>query len=155
WIGSPENGLAWRVIANRLWQHSFGKGIVATPSNFGFTGTPPTHPELLDSLAAKLASDDGQLKPLVRQIVTSATYRQSSRNNARGVERDPANSLLWRMNLRRIEAETLRDSVLAASGNLNTAFGGPGIKPRLRPDLIPASQRNKWPNLTNENHQHW
>lgn len=174
WITSPENPLTWRVLANRVWQHHFGVGIVASSGNFGFTGTPPTHPELLDFLAQELIASGGRLKPLHKMIVLSATYRQSStmRNAEFGVRNegrsenpnsklhnpqlvDPENRLLWRMNLRRLEAEAVRDGILAASGKLNPKLGGPGIKPRIRADLIPASQRNKWPAVAQENETHW
>ena len=155
WITSPDNPLAWRVLANRVWQHHFGSGIVATPSNFGVSGAAPTHPELLDWLARQLIANGGQLKPLHKQVMMSATYRQSSQHRADAVAIDPSNQLLWRMNLRRLEAETLRDSILAASGKLNLKLGGPGIKPRVRAELLTASQRNKWPVVTKESEQHW
>ena len=153
WITSPDNPLTWRVLANRVWQHHFGQGIVETPSNFGFSGARPTHPELLDYLAARLVANGGHLKPLHKLMLMSATYRQSS--NRLSIETDPANTLLWRMNKQRMEAEVLRDSILSVSGKLNTASGGPGIKPRLRPDLLPVSQRNKWPALEKEGPQQW
>jgi hypothetical protein len=158
WITSPNNPLAWRVLANRVWQYHFGKGIVSTPSNFGFTGATPTHPELLDYLATQLIKNEGRLKPLHKQLLMSATYQQSSQTtqtSAIGNQIDPANHLLWKMNLRRMEAEVVRDSILAASGKLNLEMGGPGIKPRLRADLIPASQRNKWPAVKQEDAKHW
>ncbi|MCB1088443.1 MAG: DUF1553 domain-containing protein, partial [Verrucomicrobiae bacterium] len=155
WITSPDNALAWRVLANRVWQHHFGTGIVATPSNFGLAGAVPTHPELLDYLARQLVTGGGRLKPLHKLILMSATYRQSSAHREDGATRDPLNALLWRMNLRRMEAEVIRDSILAASGKLNPQSGGPGIKPRLRPDLIPASQRNKWPEVRQEGAPQW
>jgi hypothetical protein len=155
WITAPSNPLAWRVLANRVWQHHFGNGIVNTPSNFGFTGAAPTHPELLDYLAVQLIQNGGRLKPLHKQLLMSATYRQSSRASAIGNQQDPKNRFLWKMNLRRMEAEVVRDSILATSGKLNLEMGGPGIKPRLRPDLIPSSQRNKWPTVKLENEKHW
>ncbi len=137
WITAPDNALAWRVIANRIWQHHFGQGIVASPSNFGFTGTKPTHPELLDYLASQLITNGGRFKALHKMILMSATYRQS------------------RSSLQRMEAEVIRDSILTASGKLNEKLGGPGIKPRLRPDLLPTSQRNKWPLLKQEGPEQW
>ncbi|HRH97440.1 MAG TPA: DUF1549 and DUF1553 domain-containing protein, partial [Prosthecobacter sp.] len=137
WITSPDNALAWRVIANRIWQHHFGQGLVASPSNFGFTGSKPTHPELLDFLAHQLIHNGGHFKPLHKMILMSATYRQS------------------RSTLQRMEAEVIRDSILTASGKLNPKLGGPGIKPRLRPDLLPVSQRNKWPVLQKEGPEQW
>ncbi|HND55496.1 MAG TPA: DUF1549 and DUF1553 domain-containing protein, partial [Pirellulaceae bacterium] len=155
WIGAPDNPLTWRVLANRVWQHHFGAGIVTTPSNFGVGGERPSHPELLDWLARRLATDGGQIKPLHRRLVTSATYRQSSQHRADAAALDPTNRLLWRANLRRLEAEPLRDGILAASGNLNRLAGGPGIKPRIRAELLTASQRNKWPVIAQESHEHW
>ncbi|MFZ4764037.1 MAG: DUF1549 and DUF1553 domain-containing protein [Roseimicrobium sp.] len=147
WITSTSNPLTWRVLANRMWQDHFGTGIVASSSNFGFTGAKPTHPELLDYLAFELIANGGHLKPLHKLMLMSDTYRQASRA-ARGS--DPDDSLLWRMNKQRMEAEVLRDNVLAASGKLNLKLGGPGIKPRIRADLPDASQRNKWPALDKE-----
>ena len=155
WITSADNPLAWRVLANRVWQYHFGRGIAATPSNFGFTGEAPSHPELLDYLALQLINNGGRLKPLHKALLMSATYQQSSRAVASGYQRDPENRLLWKMNLRRMEAEVMRDSILACSGKLNLEMGGPGIKPRLPPDLIPSSQRNKWPTVSQEDASHW
>jgi mono/diheme cytochrome c family protein len=155
WIAAPDNPLTWRVLANRVWQHHFGRGIVATPSNFGVSGATPTHPELLDWLAARLVADGGRLKPLHRLILRSATYRQSSADRPDGDRADPANRLLWRMNIRRLEAEPLRDAVLAASGKLNLEAGGPGIKPRIRPELLTGSRRNEWPRIDGEHEEHW
>ncbi|MEQ1748704.1 MAG: DUF1549 and DUF1553 domain-containing protein [Prosthecobacter sp.] len=152
WITAPSNSLTWRVLANRLWQHHFGTGIVASPSNFGFTGAKPTHPELLDYLAQELITNGGHLKPLHKLMLMSATYRQVS-SAEHGA--DPNNSLLWRMNKQRMEAEVLRDSILAASGKLNLKLSGPGIKPRIRADLLDASQRNKWPALDKETPEQW
>jgi Protein of unknown function (DUF1549)/Protein of unknown function (DUF1553) len=159
WVASPDNALTWRVLANRIWQHHFGQGLVATPSNFGFNGARPTHPELLDYLAARLIADGGRWKPLHKLLVMSATYRQASQipNSEFRIPNstDPANTLHWRANRQRLSAEALRDSILAVSGKLNPQLGGPGIKPRLRADLLTASQRNKWPALTTEGPTQW
>ena len=155
WIGSSSNPLTWRVMANRVWQHHFGAGIVASPSNFGFSGARPTHPELLDYLAASLVANGGHLKPLHKLILMSATYRQSSQGNELGQRIDPTNQWCWRMNKQRVEAEVLRDSILAASGNLNPVVGGPGMKPRIRANLLDASQRNKWPSIESEGAAQW
>ena len=159
WVASPDNALTWRVLANRIWQHHFGQGLVATPSNFGFNGARPTHPELLDYLAARLIADGGRWKPLHKLLVMSATYRQASQipNSEFRIPNstDPANTLQWRANRQRLSAEALRDSILAVSGKLNPQLGGPGIKPRLRADLLTASQRNKWPALTTEGPTQW
>jgi hypothetical protein len=138
-----------------LWHHHFGRGLVATPSNFGLTGSLPTHPELLDWLALKMAGDGGRWKKMHRLLMTSATYRQASQSSGRGAEVDPQNLLLWRMNKRRLEAEAIRDNVLAIAGSLNTKTGGPGIKPRIPEELLTASQRNKWPVVKQEGPEHW
>ncbi len=169
WIGSPENPLTWRVMVNRVWQHHFGAGLVITPSNFGFSGAKPTHPELLDWLAGKFIANGGKLKPLHKLMLMSATYRQQSglvvRASARDsgsqselkpeLQTDPSNALLSHMNNQRMEAEVIRDAVLAVSGKLNGKLGGPGIKPRIRAELLDTSQRNKWPVLKEEGIEHW
>jgi hypothetical protein len=127
WLSSPNNLLTARVIVNRLWQHHFGRGIVATPSDFGVRGEPPSHPELLDWLASELIAVGWRLKPIHRLMVTSAAYCQSSRANRERSADDPENSLLCRMNRRRLDAEGVRDAMLAASGELNPKMDGPGI----------------------------
>lgn len=128
WLTDPSNPLPWRVMANRMWQHHFGVGMVDTPSDFGLGGGLPTHPELLDWLAGELLSNDGSIKHLQRVVCTSATYRQKSTHHTDGDALDSSNRLLWRMNPRRIEGEALRDAVLFASGCLNQQFGGPGFR---------------------------
>jgi hypothetical protein len=132
WLTRPDNPLTARVIVNRLWQHHFGRGIVATPSDFGVRGEPPSHPELLDWLAAELVAQDWRLKPIHRLMVTSAAYRQASVMAPAELARsqaadDPDNTLLWRMNRRRVEAESLRDAMLCVSGDLNPRAGGRGV----------------------------
>ncbi|MEK6246655.1 MAG: PSD1 and planctomycete cytochrome C domain-containing protein, partial [Planctomycetales bacterium] len=132
WIASPQNPLTARVIANRLWHHHFGRGIVATPSDFGKTGIPPTHPELLDWLASELIEGDWHLKSLHKKIMMSKTYRQSSAaDQEKALRENPENTLLWRQNVRRLEAEAVRDAILAVSGQLNLETGGPGFYPQL------------------------
>jgi Protein of unknown function (DUF1553)/Protein of unknown function (DUF1549) len=132
WITSDRNPLTWRSIANRVWLDHFGRGIVDSPSDFGRMGQLPTHPELLDWLAVELgdhALDGGRsLKALHRLIVTSAAYRQVSTANADGARKDAGNALLWRMNRRRLDAESIRDSVLAASGKLREQMYGPSFQ---------------------------
>jgi hypothetical protein len=128
WIASPKNPLTWRSIANRLWQYHFGRGLAATPSDFGRMGARPSHPELLDWLAGTLIEDNGSLKKLHRRILTSATYQQASTHNAGYAKVDADNSYLWRMNRTRLDAETLRDAVLQVSGKLDLAMGGPSVK---------------------------
>jgi mono/diheme cytochrome c family protein len=130
WITDPHNPLTPRVIANRLWHWAFGQGIVNTPSDFGLGGDRPSHPELLDWLAAQLGRRAGSLKAIWRLILTSETWKQDSRfvDGAEGVAKDAGNRLLWRQNPRRLEAEAIRDSVLAVSGKLNLERGGPGFE---------------------------
>ena len=129
WITHPANPLTPRVLVNRLWHHHFGQGIVATPSDFGLGGSPPSHPDLLDWLAGEFQRSGGSLKHVHRLIVTSAAYRQQSRAAAPAAMRlDAQNRLLWRQNPRRLDAESLRDAVLAVAGTLNPAMGGPGYR---------------------------
>jgi hypothetical protein len=128
WIANPRNPLTARVIANRLWYWHFGNGIVNTPSDFGVNGDRPSHPELLDWLAVSLMENGWSLKWLHRQIVLSRTYRQSSAFHEKAHSIDAGNRLLWRMPLKRMDAETLRDAILWASGNLNLEMGGPGFQ---------------------------
>ena len=123
-IIDPENPLTARVIVNRVWMHHFGFGLVRTPSDFGFRGDPPTHPELLDYLAVKFVQSGWSLKKLHRLIMTSAAYRQASDDNEAGRKVDPENRLLWRMNRHRLEIESLRDSMLAAAGRTDLTVGG-------------------------------
>jgi hypothetical protein len=120
------------VIVNRVWMHHFGKGIVTTPGDFGGLGERPTHPELLDWLASEFQRD-WSLKRLHRLIVTSRAYQQSSRVDAAGQRIDPDNRLLWRMPVRRLEAEGVRDAVLAVSGQLNRRLGGTPVP--VTPDI--------------------
>jgi mono/diheme cytochrome c family protein len=126
WIADPANPLPARVMVNRIWHYHFGRGIVATPSDFGFNGGSPSHPELLDWLASTYIAGGWRLKPIHRLIVMSAVYRQSSRLDARGQAVDRDNRLLWRMTTRRLEAESVRDAILATSGRIDTRMGGPG-----------------------------
>jgi cytochrome c553 len=123
-IAHPQNPLTARVIANRIWQHHFGHGLVGTPDNFGAMGERPSHPELLDHLAGWFIEHGWSIKALHRYILTSATWQQSSEPQPRALERDPANRLLWRTSPRRLEFEPLRDSILTAAGRLDTHLGG-------------------------------
>ena len=129
WVTSRRNPLTARVIVNRVWQHHFGRGLVATPSDFGTGGEPPTHPELLDWLAVGLMDHAWSLKWLHREILLSATYAQSSAATSAALERDAESRLRWRFATRRLEAETIRDVMLQASGELNLAMGGRGFRP--------------------------
>jgi hypothetical protein len=158
WLTRKDHPLTARVMANRLWQHHFGVGIVGTPNDFGTVGTPPTHPELLDWLAVEFVESGWSLKHLHRLMVTSATYQQSSLVNpddprhARAMEADPENQLVWHARRRRLEGEALRDAMLATSGELNLHMFGPSAKPKLpegiskyawKPDAKPADQNRR------------
>ncbi len=132
WIASPQNPLTSRVMANRLWQHHFGVGIVPTPDDFGQTGLPPTNQPLLDYLAVELVGGEWKIKRMHQLIMTSQAYRQSSRvNNPHALAADPENTHLWRQNLRRVEAEVIRDTMLSVSGEINPKQGGPSVFPTL------------------------
>jgi hypothetical protein len=135
WLASADHPLTARVIANRLWQYHFGKGIVATASDFGVRGEPPSHPELLDWLASELISNGWRLKPLHRLMVTSATYRASSKSTPRLAAEDPENTLFGRGNRRRLDAEGLRDAMLMVSGELYSRMGGPGVLAPLEKEV--------------------
>ena len=126
-ISSPENPLTARVIVNRLWMHHFGEPLVASPSDFGTRTAAPLHANLLDYLASELIRSDWSLKTLHRQIVLSHTYRQSSANRAECRQVDPENHLLWRMNRRRLDLESMRDTLLMISGRLNSQLGGRAV----------------------------
>lgn len=119
WIASDDNPLTARVMANRVWLHLFGRGIVESTENFGLEGKAPSHPELLDYLAAKFMADGWSVKSLVREIVGSHAYRMGSRANARAMKVDPENTLYWRMSPRRLEGEAIRDAILVAAGTLD------------------------------------
>lgn len=123
-ISSEQNPLTARVLVNRVWQEHFGRGLVGTPSNFGMLGERPTHPELLDDLASRFMASGWSLKWLHRQIMLSSVYRASSEFKPENYQRDPDNRLLWRMNRRRLDIESWRDSLLTASGNLDLSLGG-------------------------------
>jgi hypothetical protein len=139
WLTRPDHPLTARVIVNRLWQHHFGVGLVATPSDFGVQGATPSHPELLDWLAVELIESAWNLKHLHRLMVTSEAYCQDSverpgnRDSARAV--DPENRLLWQARRRRLDGEALRDALLTAAGDLNRRMGGASARPILPADF--------------------
>jgi hypothetical protein len=124
WLTDAKNPLTWRVVANRVWQWHFGVGLVASPNDFGKMGQQPSHPELLDFLADELRQHQS-LKKLHKLIVTSATYKQSSKAEGAGRKADEDNKLLWRQNRARLDAEQVRDAILAVSGRLDRTAGGP------------------------------
>jgi hypothetical protein len=125
WLTDPQNPLTARVLVNRLWQHHFGKGLVATPSDFGKRGTPPSHPELLDALAVRFIQDGWSIKTMHKLIMMSQTYQLSSDGDIANATRDPASDFLWKFNRQRLDAETIRDSLLMISGDLDLSLVGP------------------------------
>ena len=136
WITSRDNPLPSRVMANRLWQFHFGRGIVPTPNDFGKLGEGPTHPELLDWLATEFMRCGWSIKAMHRLMMTSNAYRMSAAGETEGLDRDPANHLYWRFNPRRLTAEEVRDSILVASGALNLKQGGPGTYPPIPKEVL-------------------
>jgi hypothetical protein len=134
WVTSPDNPLFARVLVNRIWQHHFGVGLVATPDNFGQSGARPSHPALLDYLATEFMHHGWSIKHLHRLILHSAAYRQTSATRADAAGVDPENRLLWRFPLHRLDAEALRDSLLAVSGELDRRMGGPYVPTKRTPD---------------------
>jgi hypothetical protein len=128
WLTDKRNPLTWRSIVNRVWQYHFGRGIVDSPNDFGRMGALPSHPELLDWLAAEFRGGPQSIKALHRLMCTSAVFRQSSAGNAEFEKLDGGNQFLWRMNRRKLEAEAVRDSVLSVAGQLDLTAGGPGFR---------------------------
>ena len=129
WLTDPSNPLPARVMVNRIWHYHFGRGIVATPGDFGRMGARPTHPELLDYLASYFVDNGWSIKKVHRLILLSNTYQEASDFDAKIAEADPDNKLLWRYPRHRMEAEAIRDSMLSTSGLLNPQMGGPGVYP--------------------------
>jgi len=150
WLTLPNNALALRVAANRLWQQHFGHPLAA-PEDFGTQGLPPTHPQLLDWLATELPRRKWSLKAMHKLIVTSATYRQVTRNDRGNLEwparlqKDPENILWSRQIRRRLTGEMLRDTLLTASGSLSNRKGGPGVRPPLPREITSTLLKNQWP----------
>jgi hypothetical protein len=145
WLFHEKNPLTARVAVNRLWQHLFGVGLVSTPNDFGNKGARPTHPKLLDWLATEYRRLGWSRKAMIRLIVTSSTYRLSSRSNAVPAQRDTDNQLLWRQNSYRVSAEIVRDLHLAASGLLDRTIGRRGIRPPLPAFVTEVGRSVKWP----------
>ncbi len=141
WITQPDNPLTWRVVANRLWQFHFGRGLCRTPNDFGHLGELPTHPELLDWLATEVVARGQSLKAMHRLMVTSSTYRMQCVVDQLSFAADPTNDLFWRFDRRRLGAEEIRDSMLAAAGALNLQLGGPSIYPPMPAAVLATSSR--------------
>lgn len=146
WLTSKDNWLTSRVIVNRMWQHYFGRGITRSPNNFGLMGDRPSHPEVIDYLAQQLMSHDWSLKAVHREILLSATYRQSSANHQHGMDVDPDNQLFWRQSVRRLSAEQVRDSVLAVTGQLNEQQYGESFFQTLSREVLASQSQpgNGW-----------
>ncbi|MBS1828718.1 MAG: DUF1553 domain-containing protein [Acidobacteria bacterium] len=138
WITEPGNPLTARVMVNRIWHYHFGRGIVATPNDFGRMGMRPTHPELLDYLANQFVENGWRMKPLHKLILMSRTYQQSSTSPVEAVAaaKDPDNTLLWKHSIRRLDAEQIRDGMLAVSGRLNAKTGGPSVIVPVEQELV-------------------
>lgn len=136
WIASDKNLLTARVLANRIWQGHFGRGIVRSSNNFGGLGTPPTHPELLDFLATELIAGGWKAKSLHKKIMMSSAYQMSSVGNPAAQLKDPANDLLWRVDVRRLSGEEVRDSIHVLSGEFNPKMYGPSVYPTIQKDVL-------------------
>ena len=142
WLASDTNQMTSRVMANRIWQYHFGRGIVRTPNNFGFGGMKPTHPQLLDWLASEFVSGGWKLKQMHKTIMLSSAYRMSSKKNAKAAAKDAGNDLFWRFNMRRLTAEEIRDSILAANGALNRKkMFGPSIYTIIPREVLAGQSR--------------
>ncbi|MAM91204.1 MAG: hypothetical protein CMI15_06970 [Opitutaceae bacterium] len=153
WLTEGSNQLTTRVMANRLWQWHFGQGIVASSNDFGYLGDRPSHPELLDWLAVRFVEEGWSLKAMHRLIMTSSTYRQGSVNHNKLAERVDADTrLLWRMPVRRMDAEQLRDSMLFVGGDMDLAMGGPGVSEEdsSRRSIYVLNKRNKLRTMMNK-----
>ena len=141
WLASPDNPLTARVMANRIWQHQFGRGIVRSTSDFGQLGTPPTHPELLDYLAVTFVEKGWSVKEMNKFIMTSKAYQMSSSSQKAGLDIDPGNDLFWRFDMRRLSAEEFRDSLLAVNGSLNPKQFGPSIYTKMPAEVLATASR--------------
>jgi len=141
WIASPGHPLTARVMVNRIWQFHFGRGLVATPNDFGKAGKPCANPALLDWLAAEFVDGSWSIKHMHRVIVNSEAYRRTSWQNPMNQNADPGNELVWRQNLRRLEAEAIRDAILKTSNSLNTAMGGRGFYPNFSGEVIAGASK--------------
>ena len=141
WLASEKNPMTARVMANRLWQHHFGRGIVRSSNNFGFIGEKPTHPNLLNWLANELVAGGWKLKRVHKLIMMSNTYRMSSSGSEIALARDPNNDLMWRHDMRRLSAEEIRDSILNVTGQLNFKMGGPSIYTEVPRDVLATASR--------------
>lgn len=153
WIASPANPLTARVMVNRIWQYHFGDGLVRSSSDYGYQGTPPTHPELLDWLASEFVASNWSIKAMHRKMMLSATYQMSGEFNPAAYAVDPSNHLLWRFKLRRLTAEELRDSILLAANRLNQVqMFGPSVFPEMPKEVLQGQSMpgDNWRNSPRE-----
>ena len=147
WIASPQNPMTARVIVNRLWQKHFGRGIVATIENFGKMGDRPTHQELLDWMAVDFMNGGWSLKRATKLMMMSEAYQMASAfDDARNEKNDPENLYVWRFRPQRLDAEIVRDNMLAVGGNINLDIGGEPIFPYIPKDILVSQYRGKWVN---------
>lgn len=157
WILAPDNPLTARVMVNRVWNYHFGRGIVATPNDFGRMGTRPTHPELLDYLANEFVANGLHFKALHKQILMSNAYRQAYRSPLWEVakQKDPSNKLLWHFERRRLDAEEIRDAELAVAGKLNAKMGGPSVMVPVDQELIHLLYKPSQWKVTKDEQEHY
>ena len=155
WLTSRQNPLTSRVMVNRIWQHHFGEGLVRTPSNFGKLGERPSHPELLDWLAVEFIERGWSIKQMHRLMMTSQAYQMASDDIAANAALDPENKLVWRMPRVRLEAEIIRDQILAVAGNLDRSLGGPCVYPYIDPKLFQSSTKRTWPGKSDDDPATW
>lgn len=155
WVASKDNPLTARVFVNRLWQQHFGEGIMRTPSNFGRMGARPSHPELLDWLATEFIARGWSTKEAHRLLMTSEAYQMASDDTAANVAIDPENRQFWRMPRQRLQAEAVRDQILAVAGTLDRTTGGPCVFPYINPDLFQSSTDRKWPGEPDDDPSTW
>ncbi len=155
WVASKQNPLTARVMVNRIWQHHFGEGLVATPSNFGRTGMRPSNAALLDWLAVEFMESGWDMKHMHRLMLTSDAYRMASGDREENLKLDPRNRALWRMPRQRLEAEALRDSMFAVAGTLDMARGGPPVQPFIDPALFQGSSKRTWNGKPEEDRSTW
>ncbi len=145
WLGSQDNPLTARVFVNRIWHHHFGRGIVSTLDNFGKMGELPTHPELLDWLSTEFMNRGWSVKQMHRLLMTSKAYKQSSQEGSEeNLAKDPDNKYLWRFRIQRLDAEIVRDAVLAVSGGLNRTMGGPAVFPKIQREVLASMKLGIW-----------
>lgn len=155
WLTWKGNPLTARVIVNRLWQHHFGEGIARTPGNVGKMGERPSHPELLDWLALELIDRGWSLKAMHRLMMTSRAYQMASIDIPGNIAIDPENRMFWRAPRVRLEAEIIRDGILAVAGSLDRTIGGPSVFPYIDPDLFEASSKRTWPGKPDDDPATW